>query len=136
MKPVDAKFKITQGYGNKSGLYQSGMHKGVDYGVPVGTSVFACVDGVVIGNSWGSAFGNHIIIANDNFVDGSSGLWIGYAHLSKINVKVGQKIKRGQVIGLSGMTGHVTGPHLHIEVQKQDRWNALGSVNPLKWINA
>jgi murein DD-endopeptidase MepM/ murein hydrolase activator NlpD len=137
MKPVDAKFKITQGYGTKNGLYQSGMHKGVDFGVPVGTPVVACVDGVVSGNSWGSAFGNHIIVANNNFADGSAGLWIGYMHLSKINVKVGQKIKRGQVIGLSGATGHVTGPHLHLEVQNcNGGWNAFKSVDPAKWIAA
>jgi murein DD-endopeptidase MepM/ murein hydrolase activator NlpD len=136
MRPVDAKFKVTQIYGNKSKLYPSKFHKGVDYGCPIGTPVVACVDGVVVGNSWGSAFGNHIIIANNKFADGSAGLWTGYAHLSKINVKAGQKIKRGQIIGLSGATGHVTGPHLHVEVQKQERWNALGSVNPIKWISA
>jgi murein DD-endopeptidase MepM/ murein hydrolase activator NlpD len=136
MKPVDSKFKVTQGYGAKSKLYKSGMHKGVDFGVPVGTPVYACVAGVVTDLHWGAAFGNHIILACNNFADGTPGLWLGFMHLSKIKVKPGQKIKAGQIIGYSGASGHVTGPHLHVEVQKAAHWNAYGSVNPAKWIAA
>ena len=55
-------------------------------------------------------------------------------HLSKVKVKVGQKVKKGQILGWSGATGHVTGPHLHLEIQKKERWNATNSVNPKKWI--
>lgn len=136
MRPVDKKFKVTQGYGKKSGLYASGMHKGVDFGVPVGTPVVACNDGVVTANHWGPAFGNHIVVDHVKFADGTPGLWMGYMHLSKIKVKPGQKIKKGQIIGWSGQSGHVTGPHLHVEVQKKPSWNAYGSVNPQKWIDA
>jgi murein DD-endopeptidase MepM/ murein hydrolase activator NlpD len=136
MKPVDAKFKVTQVYGKKSSLYPSKFHKGVDYGCPVGSPVYACVDGVVTSNSWGSAFGTHVIIDNAKFADGSAGLWIGYMHLSKVKVSAGQKVKRGQIIGWSGNTGHTTGPHLHVEVQKKERWNAINSVDPAKWISA
>ena len=135
MKPVDAKFKITQGYGVKSSLYPSGMHKGVDFGVPVGTPIYACNDGMVTSLHWGQAFGNHIVIDHDHFADGTPGLWMGYMHLSKIKVLAGQRVKKGQLIGWSGATGHVTGPHLHVEVQKNTSWNAYGSVNPQKWLD-
>lgn len=136
MRPVDAKFRITQVYGNKSKLYPSKFHKGVDFGCPVGTPVYACVSGVVTSLHWGRAFGTHVIIANNKFADGSAGLWTGYMHLSKIKVTAGQKVKAGQIIGWSGNTGNSTGPHLHVEVQKQPRWNALRSVNPARWLNA
>jgi murein DD-endopeptidase MepM/ murein hydrolase activator NlpD len=135
MRPVNAKFKVTQSYANKSKLYPSNFHKGIDYGCPVGTPVYACVDGVVTSNSWGSAFGTHVIIDNAKFADGTAGLYIGYMHLSKIKVVAGQTVKAGDVIGLSGNTGHTTGPHLHVEVQKKERWNATNSVNPAKWID-
>lgn len=134
MRPVDKKFKVSQPYGKTSSLYKSGMHKGVDFASPVGTPVVACSDGVVTPLSWGKAFGSHIIIDHVEFADGTPGLWAGYMHLSKVNVKAGQKVKRGQIIGLSGATGHVTGPHLHLEVQKKQKWNATNSVNPQKWI--
>jgi murein DD-endopeptidase MepM/ murein hydrolase activator NlpD len=136
MRPVDVKFKVTQVYGKKSKLYRSNFHKGIDYGCPVGTPVRACVDGIVTSGSWGRSFGTHIIVDNAKFPNGSAGLWIGYMHLSKIKVVAGQKIKAGQIIGLSGNTGHTTGPHLHIEVQKRARWNATNSVNPAKWVSA
>jgi murein DD-endopeptidase MepM/ murein hydrolase activator NlpD len=136
MRPVDKVFKVTQNYGNKSKLYPSKFHKGVDYGCPIGTPVYACVAGVVTTDNWGRSFGSHIIIDNAKFSDGSAGLWMGYMHLSKIKVVAGQKVKAGQIIGWSGNTGHTTGPHLHIEVQKKARWNALNSVNPEKWITA
>jgi murein DD-endopeptidase MepM/ murein hydrolase activator NlpD len=137
MRPVDAKIKVTQPYGQKSKLYKSGMHKGVDFGAPVGTEVHAMWDGVVTAFNWGGAFGNHIVIATDTLPDGSPGLWVGYMHLSKVKVKPGQKIKAGQLIGLSGASGHVTGPHLHVEVQNNGgHWNAYKSVNPQKWIDA
>jgi murein DD-endopeptidase MepM/ murein hydrolase activator NlpD len=136
MLPVDKKIKVTQGYGKRSSMYASGMHKGVDFGAPVGTPVVACVDGVVTDLHWGNAFGSHVVIDNNKFADGSAGLWMGYMHLSKIKVKAGQKVKKGQIIGWSGATGHVTGPHLHVEVQKASHWNAYGSVNPDRWLKA
>ena len=136
MRPVDKKFKVTQGYGKKSKLYPSRMHKGVDFGVPTGTPVVACNDGVVTAYHWGQAFGSHVVIDHARFRDGTAGLWMGYMHLSKIKVKPGQKVKKGQIIGWSGNTGHTSGPHLHIEVQKLPVWNAYRSVNPQKWIDA
>jgi murein DD-endopeptidase MepM/ murein hydrolase activator NlpD len=136
VRPVENKFKVTQGYAAKSKLYPLGMHKGVDFGCPVGTPVHAMNDGIVTSFNWGAAFGHHIILDHIQFPDGTPGLWAGYMHLSVVNVKPGQRVKRGQIIGLSGKSGHVTGPHLHVEVQKNNgHWNALKSVNPKKWID-
>lgn len=139
MRPVDSKFRISQPYANKSALYAKtgGVHKGVDFGCPVGTPVVAMWDGVVTKFNWGAAFGNHVIIDHDKFPDGSAGLWAGYMHLSKINVKPGARVTKGQVIGLSGKSGHVTGPHLHVEVQNNGgHWSKDKHVNPQKWIDA
>jgi murein DD-endopeptidase MepM/ murein hydrolase activator NlpD len=135
MRPVDKKFKVSLPYGIKSKLYKSGAHKGVDFAAPVGTPVVACNDGVVTSFTWGPAFGKHIIVDHVEFADGTSGLWAGYMHLSKVKVKAGQKVKKGQIIGWVGQSGNVTGPHLHLEVQKKEKWNATNSVNPQKWIN-
>ena len=145
MRPVDKQFRVTQPYANQSALYKKsgGMHKGVDFGCPIGTPVHATVGGKVIhsgkhvsGQGWGNAFGTHVIIDNDRFADGTAGLWMGYMHLSKVVVKKGAVVKKGDLIGYTGNTGHTTGPHLHVEVQKNAHWNKLGSVDPKKWIEA
>lgn len=137
--------KITFDYGEKY-TSQSGRHKGVDFAVKVGTPVYAATDGVVkhagtngwgITRGWGSAYGIQIITSNSKFLDGTSGLYSGYMHLSKVEVKRGQAVKKGQLIGYTGKTGNVTGPHLHFEIQKTRYWGGwLGSVNPKKWLEA
>ena len=137
---------IDFGYGVKYKAY-SGVHKGVDFFVPVGTPVYAAVGGTVVhaGNhldggwkhrGWGLAYGTQIVIDNADFKDGTPGLWAGYAHLSKVNVKVGQKVKKGQLIGYSGKTGRVKGAHLHFEIQRTRYWSSTGHVNPRKWLLA
>lgn len=137
---------IDFGYGVKYASY-TGWHKGVDFFVPVGTPVYAAVGGVVVHagsqlangwthRGWGAAYGTQVIIDNAKFKDGSAGLWAGYMHLSKVNVKPGDKVKKGQLIGWSGETGRVKGPHLHFEIQKARYWSAVGHVNPQKWLNA
>ena len=87
------------------------MHEGVDFVADTGTRVIASAGGVVVGAEFHPQYGNLIEIDHGN--DFSS----RYAHLSKINVKPGQIIKRGQLIGASGNTGRSTGPHLHFEVR-------------------
>lgn len=136
MRPVDKKYPVTLAYGVKRSRYKSGKHNGTDFGCPTGTPVYAAVGGKVTSANWGSAFGKHVVIDNDRFADGTAGLWAGYMHLSKVLVKPGQTVVKGQLIGLSGHSGNVTGDHLHFEIQKTLRWNPYGSVNPQKWINA
>jgi len=86
------------------------FHQGQDFSVPTGTPIFAPADGVVKRAYYIGGFGNHIKL------DHSSGYSTTFAHLSKIFVRHGQKVKRGDVIGETGNTGRSTAPHLHYEV--------------------
>jgi len=87
------------------------LHEGIDFVADPGTPVFASAGGVVQTAEYHPQYGNLIEIDHGN--DFSS----RYAHLSKINVKPGQVVKRGQLIAASGNTGRSTGPHLHFEVR-------------------
>jgi len=87
------------------------MHEGIDFVADPGTPVFASAGGIVQTAEYHPQYGNLIEIDHGN--DFSS----RYAHLSKINVKPGQIVKRGQLIAASGNTGRSTGPHLHFEVR-------------------
>ena len=87
------------------------MHEGVDFVADPGTRVIASAGGVVTTAEYHSEYGNMIEIDHGNEFSSR------YAHMSKLDVKVGQVVKRGQVIGASGNTGRSTGPHLHFEVR-------------------
>lgn len=89
----------------------SAMHEGLDFVAPTGTPVAAAAGGVVTMAEYHSAYGKLIEIDHGNEFSSR------YAHLSQIDVKVGQLVKRGQSIALSGNTGRSTGPHLHFEVR-------------------
>ncbi|MGI6478390.1 MAG: M23 family metallopeptidase [Salinivirgaceae bacterium] len=95
-------------------------HTGVDYAAMYGTPVYATGDGIVVATGWDSGYGNRVIV-NHGF-----GYKTVYAHLQKCSVKVGDKVKRGKLVGLVGNTGVSTGPHLHYEVRKNNN-----PVNPL-----
>lgn len=87
------------------------MHHGMDFSAEIGTPIYATGDGEVVrADSRASGFGKHIRI------DHGFGYLTIYAHLSDYNVQVGQKVKRGEVIGFVGNTGRSRGPHLHYEV--------------------
>lgn len=88
------------------------MHEGVDFVVPVGTPVYASAGGIVT-----YAAINHSGYGRMVEIDHGNGIITRYAHNSKLLVKVGQMVKRGQEISLSGDTGRSTGPHLHFEVR-------------------
>lgn len=97
--------RLTQGY--------HGRYRALDYGAPVGTPVWAAASGTVIASrsGWNGGYGTMIIISHNN------GTQTLYAHLSQLNVSVGQQVSQGQTIGLSGNTGRSTGPHLHWEIR-------------------
>ncbi len=99
------------------------MHHGMDFTANIGTEVFVTGDGVIEAterNGWG--YGNCIVV-NHGF-----GYKTRYAHLSAFKITVGQKVKRGDLIGLVGSTGKSTGPHLHYEVEKNGE-----KVNPIHY---
>jgi murein DD-endopeptidase MepM/ murein hydrolase activator NlpD len=90
-------------------------HNGVDFGAPIGTAVYAAMDGVVTltrgGGGWNGGYGNYIVIKHAN------GVQTLYAHLDSISVNKGDNVNKSQVIGRSGNSGKSTGPHLHFEVR-------------------
>lgn len=92
-----------------TGLAQ--MHAGIDFSANVGARVSATADGLVIGAGTDGAYGKNIRL------DHGHGLVTLYGHLSRVDVKVGEQVKRGQAIGAVGNTGRSTGPHLHYEVR-------------------
>lgn len=92
------------------GMRWGKMHTGTDISAPIGTPFYAAGDGVVVGAGPDSGYGLLITIQH------SGQLKTRYAHCSSLAVFPGQPVKRGQYIGNVGMTGHVTGPHLHFEV--------------------
>ncbi|HTA28070.1 MAG TPA: M23 family metallopeptidase [Bacteroidia bacterium] len=99
------------------------MHTGIDFAAPLGTPVYATGDGVVeTADDLDRGYGNHVVI-NHGF--GYESL---YGHLSRMAAKVGEKVKRGQIIGYVGSTGESTGDHLHYEVIK----NGV-KVNPISY---
>ncbi len=99
------------------------MHEGIDICARLGTPVRATADGVVIYSGWKSDYGKLITL------DHGYGYRTRYAHLSKIYVKNGQRVKRGEIIGAVGSTGRSTGPHLHYEVKVRGL-----PVNPKKYL--
>jgi len=86
------------------------FHEGMDFTAPVGTDIFATGNGIVTYAGWRQGYGETIEI------DHGFNYATRYAHCSKLLVRVGQKVKRGDVIALVGNTGKSTGPHLHYEV--------------------
>jgi len=98
-----------------SGFRQT--HQGIDIAMNRGAELFSTADGIVQVAGWGGAYGNYIILDHGVSTDGCRFETL-YAHLSKIYVRSGTKIIRGERIGQVGSSGHSTGPHVHYEVRK------------------
>ena len=117
--------EITSAFGNKrvfNGQLKS-YHNGVDFRAPPGTPVFAANSGVVKMAQNLFYSGNVVIVDHGNFI------FTIYAHLSKIEVRAGQQIEKGQQLGLTGASGRVSGPHLHWGVKVNG-----AAVNPIQFI--
>lgn len=99
------------------------MHNGLDIAVSTGTQVKAAADGRVTFAGWNGGYGILVIIDHGN------GIETRYAHNSRLNVKVGQKVERGQTIAFSGNTGVSTGPHVHFEIRQRNN-----PVNPQTYL--
>jgi murein DD-endopeptidase MepM/ murein hydrolase activator NlpD len=117
---------ITSHYGNRADPFNgdSELHLGLDISALFSTPIHAPADGIVLFSEKKAAYGNLII------VDHGNGLTTRFGHLSRFLVRPGQKVKRGDVIGLVGMTGRATAPHLHYEVRLNDR-----PVNPRNYLD-
>ncbi|MEY2970940.1 MAG: hypothetical protein RLZZ599_1313 [Bacteroidota bacterium] len=117
--------KMASGYGYRiHPIYKvRKLHTGTDFSAPTGTPIYATGDGKVSTYKRSRAgYGNHIVI------DHGYGYQTLYAHMSKVDVKRGQKVKRGDVIGYIGSSGRSTAPHLHYEVIKDGR-----KINPINY---
>lgn len=100
------------------------MHKGIDFSAPKGTPIYASGDGQIIKvENKRSGYGKNIVISH------GYGYQSRYAHMSRMDVKVGETVKKGQVIGLVGSTGTSTAPHLHYEVYYMNK-----AVNPIHFV--
>ena len=108
---TDAWFSSNYGWRIDPFTGKNAMHEGVDFMVPPGTPVYASAGGVVVYADYHPQYGNMVEI------DHGKDIVTRYAHTSKLMVKVGQMVRRGQEIALSGSTGRSTGPHLHFEVR-------------------
>ncbi|MFD5718637.1 M23 family metallopeptidase [Streptomyces sp. NPDC127036] len=117
---------------NQAGGMWSHKHSGQDYAVPLGTDVMAAHGGTVVkaggnGAGDGPAYGNAIVIKHGN------GTYSQYAHLSRIDVKIGQVVKTGQHIAKSGNTGNSSGPHLHFEIRTTPNYGS--AIDPVAFLH-
>ena len=99
------------------------MHTGIDIGARKETDILCAADGTVIRTASSDGYGNYVM------VDHGGGIVTLYAHSCKILCKVGDKVKRGDVLALVGSTGRSTGPHIHFEVRKNGAYQ-----DPLNWV--
>jgi murein DD-endopeptidase MepM/ murein hydrolase activator NlpD len=121
--PVDGA-RITSGFGMRFHpiLGYTRMHKGIDFGVPIGTPVMAAGSGTVEESGWKGGYGNFLMINHGNSYE------TAYGHLSRFapGIHGGSHVHQGQVVAFSGSTGESTGPHLHYEIRINKQ-----QVNPL-----
>ncbi|MBG0791282.1 MAG: M23 family metallopeptidase [Desulfovibrionaceae bacterium] len=110
LRPVDGEMSSAYGLRRILNGTPKNPHRGNDFRSPMGNPVKAAADGVVI------LVGDHYYAGNSVYIDHGNGLVTMYFHLSKPMVKEGDRVQRGQSIGLSGMSGRATGPHLHFSV--------------------
>jgi murein DD-endopeptidase MepM/ murein hydrolase activator NlpD len=126
-KPVIGEIEFTSGFGVRSDpfLGRPAMHTGLDFRAATGDPVRATANGKVVSSGWSGGYGRLVEIDHGN------GLSTRYGHLSDINVKVGDFVRIGQVIGTVGSTGRSTGPHLHYETRIDG-----DAVDPQKFLRA
>jgi len=118
---------ITDGFGERLDPFsgEGAFHTGVDVGADYGAPVHVTADGMVLDAGQHSGYG-HVVIVDHGF-----GLTTWYAHLSSYAVITGTRVKRGEVIGYTGISGRSTGPHVHYEVRMNN-----APVNPWRYMKA
>ena len=126
-RPIDGGLDLQSGFGVRTDpfLGTPALHTGLDLHGETGDSVRATGDGTVIAAGWNGGYGRTVDIDHHN------GVSTRYAHLSSIDVRVGQSVKSGQILGKLGSTGRSTGPHLHYETRLKGE-----AVDPQKFLRA
>ncbi|MFF4492167.1 M23 family metallopeptidase [Streptomyces sp. NPDC001544] len=125
-------YTLTAGF-DQAGSHWMHRHSGQDFAVPIGTEVVAAHGGTVVkAGGWGAgdgpAYGNAIVIKH------ADGQYSQYAHLSRVDVRVGQVVTTGQHIAESGNTGNTTGPHLHFEIRTTPNYGS--AIDPVAFLRA
>lgn len=117
--------RLTSDFGMRTHPVLGGRsnHKGVDLAAPSGTPIYATADGFVSKAEWYSSYGNYVSIEH------GAELQTRYAHMSRIAVAPGSRVRKGEIIGYVGSTGRSTGPHLHYEVRIGGE-----AVNPIPYM--
>ena len=112
--PISGTITSRLGVRNSDNPIVTSYHSGIDIAANEGTKIKSSLSGKVITATTGEAYGKYIMVQTDDIV-------VVYAHCSKLNVKEGQNVKQGDIIGEVGSTGWATGPHLHFEIRYQGR---------------
>ena len=133
-KPFDQQHPIRGFFGDPRTVYENGIlaggflgpgtfsfHQGIDISADKGRPVYATADGVVESAGYSGDYGNLVVLQH------KFGLTTRYGHMSRFEVKTGQKVTRGDVIGYVGSTGRATGAHLHCEIRSNGKL-----LNPLQ----
>ena len=125
--PLKSSFRFSSPFGYRRDPKTGGrrMHSGTDFAAGMGTPIHSTAEGVVTHAGWSSGYGRLVKIQHE------FGVETRYAHMSKLRVKVGQRVSRGQRIGDMGTSGRSTGVHLHYEVRVGGK-----AVNPMIFIKA
>ncbi|NJL45466.1 MAG: M23 family metallopeptidase [Leptolyngbyaceae cyanobacterium SM2_3_12] len=121
-KPIAGKLDVSSEFGlraNPFGGRNYEMHEGIDLGGPIGKPILTTAEGVVVKAEYNSGYGNHVK------VDHGYNYETLYAHLSGLEVQIGDRVQRGDVVGYLGNTGRSSGPHLHYGVYRNGQ-----AVNP------
>jgi murein DD-endopeptidase MepM/ murein hydrolase activator NlpD len=125
-------YRLSASFAQAGGMWAH-KHSGQDFAVPIGTSVMATHGGTVVkagpnGAGDGPAYGNAVVIKHGN------GTYSQYAHLSRVDVKVGQVVTTGQHIAASGNTGNSSGPHLHFEIRTTPNYGS--AIDPVAFLRS
>lgn len=127
-RPIRTDIAFTSGFGVRSDPFRgrAAMHGGIDLAGPIGTPIYATADGIVSRSEWNSGgYGNLVEINH------GQGIQTRYGHMSRLIAQPGQRVRRGDLIGLMGSTGRSTGSHLHYEVRIDGR-----AVNPIPFMQS
>lgn len=123
--PVASRYRVSQKYGIR-GKWSAGHHTGIDLATPSGTPVRSVSSGTVVFAGTSGDYGKAVTIRMGD------GKYTLFAHLSKIHVREGNRVKAGTLIGKSGSSGRSTGPHLHFEVRAERGYGS--DIDPVAYL--